>query len=897
MSVVSVASRTGLATILLFSLITIAYAGAPALPCEFYGKVTIDGVPAPIGTMIVAKLGDQERGQFVLEQEGVYGGAGTFDKRLKVVAEDSDLSSGTPTITFYIDGQKAWQESSFQPGVSLSLDLSVGGDAPVEPEQTVASPVAVPVEEPSPEPTQAEPTPDPSAEPSIEPVSQPVPMPVSVPPIPSVPGADIPEEPIAEPTSAESEPADGSLVAEFEADYVTGSAPLTVQFTDFSSGNPTMWSWDFGDGASDIVADPVHVYQDPGTYTVTLTISDMDGAMDSETKVHYITVDDSGDLVAKFSGEPASGFAPLSVYFADLSTGDPVSWSWDFGDGQSGTDQNMVHVYNQPGLFTVTLTVTDENGVTNSSQKEAYISVLAPGELVADYAAEPTTGVAPLSVKFSDKSEGLATLWSWDFGDGSSDIVANPSHVYEESGNYTVTLTISSQEGGIATKVRKDFIKVHEQPTPIPTMTVLPIPQVPETFYGTIRLYGEPISAGGIVEARVPGYDISSEFNPIKTAKGTFGKTGTFSPKMQVQGVPAGTEVEFWVADVDNSQVRAYVEADDGTLLWSVPYEPGKEKEIRLVVTGHQPSVIPTIPITPLPTDCPGVPSIPMTFAGSVHITTGNEYIDEKGSCTNCDPNAAFETLIEARIDGYDVTGPSNPIKMGSSGYFGGGNSSWTDKLSVQGRCVPEDLPITFWVTAPNWQVPAQAYIKEGSDYTWDVPYEASAEQQNLNLWVGPIPTAIPTVTPTPTPHAWSPQKFYGKAEFNGYPLRIGDRVMATTEGVDLNSPTNPISVSQLGSYGDPAGKELLTVEVPYTALNQSDPISFWIKPQGFEYWYLAWVKNPLSGEEWKTNYPFTPGSITNLDIRSSDREEFMYFYDIVTAVKHAILPDDYTGW
>ncbi|PKL59791.1 MAG: hypothetical protein CVV33_06020, partial [Methanomicrobiales archaeon HGW-Methanomicrobiales-4] len=81
MAAVSVAARTVLATILLFSIITIAYAGAPALPCEFYGKVTIEGSLAPVGTIVVAKVGEQERGQFVLEQEGVYGGPGTFDKR------------------------------------------------------------------------------------------------------------------------------------------------------------------------------------------------------------------------------------------------------------------------------------------------------------------------------------------------------------------------------------------------------------------------------------------------------------------------------------------------------------------------------------------------------------------------------------------------------------------------------------------------------------------------------------------------------------------------------------------------------------------------------------------------------------------------------------------------
>jgi PKD repeat protein len=468
--------------------------------------------------------------------------------------------------------------------------------------------------------------------------------------------------------------------------------------------------------------------------------------------------------------------------------------------------------------------------------------------------------------------------------------------VYDTPGNFTVTLTFSNQEGGISTKVKKSYLQVKAVPTPVPTMTVLPIPQVPETFYGTVEIFGVPISVGGMVEAVVPGYTLSGTNNPITTGKGKFGKVGTFAPKLEVQGIPVGTDIEFWVADDQNSKVRAYIMDDNGTLHWSLPYEPGKEKKIDLVVIKGQPTAIPTIPITPVPTDCPGVPSIPMTFAGDVHITTGEEYLLDNSSCMNCDPNAVVDTTVEARIEGYDVSGPANPIALTSAGYFGGGNSSWAGKLSVQGRCIPEESNLTFWVTAPNWQRPMQAYLKDGSDYSLEMPYEAARDNE-IHLWVGTIPAVIRTPTPTPTPQDWSPQRFYGKAEFNGYPLREGDRVMATTEGVDLNSPTNPITVLTFGEYGDALGNEMLTVQVPYTALNQSDPISFWIKPQGFEYWYKAGVKSPLSGESWKGSYPFTPGSITNLDMYSTDRAEFMYFYDLVTTIKNVILPDDYTGW
>jgi hypothetical protein len=171
---------------------------------------------------------------------------------------------------------------------------------------------------------------------------------------------------------------------------------------------------------------------------------------------------------------------------------------------------------------------------------------------------------------------------------------------------------------------------------------------------------------------------------------------------------------------------------------------------------------------------------------------------------------------------------------------------------------------------------------------------------ENPELFIsgpGPLPTVPQTPTPTPELSAWEPQYFYGKAEFNGYPLRVGDRVMATREGIDLSNPTNPVSVLTFGQYGDPVGKEMLAVDVPYESIEQRDPITFWIKPQDFEYWYKAEVKNPLSSSDWGDTYPFTPGSITNVDLRSSDRADFMYFYDIVDTISNCILPEDYSGW
>ncbi|NQU84228.1 MAG: right-handed parallel beta-helix repeat-containing protein, partial [Mariniphaga sp.] len=135
-----------------------------------------------------------------------------------------------------------------------------------------------------------------------------------------------------------------TLEADFSATPTSGIAPLTVNFTDLSTGNPTSWEWDFeNDGTIDsYVQNPEWVYNEPGTYTVSLTVSDGTDLSDTEIKADYITVIAVGPT-AGFTSDVTSGDAPLAVNFTDQSTqgtGIIDEWSWDFGDGNNSTLQN-----------------------------------------------------------------------------------------------------------------------------------------------------------------------------------------------------------------------------------------------------------------------------------------------------------------------------------------------------------------------------------------------------------------------------------------------------------------------------------------------------------------------------------------------------------------------------
>jgi len=164
-------------------------------------------------------------------------------------------------------------------------------------------------------------------------------------------------------------------VAAFSGTPTSGTAPLTVAFTDASTNSPTSWSWTFGDGGTSTAQNPSHTYTATGTYSVTLTATNSYGS-NSLTKTNYITVTapPTNPPVAAFSGTPTSGTAPLTVAFTDASTNSPTSWSWDFGDGGTSTLQNPSHTYTATGTYTVTLTATNAYG-SDSEIKIGYITV------------------------------------------------------------------------------------------------------------------------------------------------------------------------------------------------------------------------------------------------------------------------------------------------------------------------------------------------------------------------------------------------------------------------------------------------------------------------------------------------------------------------------------------
>lgn len=229
--------------------------------------------------------------------------------------------------------------------------------------------------------------------------------------------------------------------ADFSAAPVTGTAPLTVQFTDKSTGSINEWKWDFNDdGVIDsTVQNPKYTYTKAGTYSVTLTVSGPNGSS-TAIKTGYITVTApvNEPPSASFSAAPVSGEVPLTVKFTDKSTGTIDSWYWDFGDGTSSTEQNPTHIYTSPGKYTVTLTVSNAAG-SNTDTKADYINVT------------PKSAVELLAANFTGPilKSGWKRNCGWRFV-CKSDIAITKVMFY---GNYASKVTIWDDNGNLLASV------------------------------------------------------------------------------------------------------------------------------------------------------------------------------------------------------------------------------------------------------------------------------------------------------------------------------------------------------------------------------------------------------------------------------------------------------------
>ncbi|HXS54477.1 MAG TPA: PKD domain-containing protein [Hanamia sp.] len=237
-------------------------------------------------------------------------------------------------------------------------------------------------------------------------------------------------------------------------------AQTPATFINTSNPQPSSSAWNFGDGTNTVALNPVKVFKQPGTYTVTM-ISNNGACKDSISK--------SIQVIAKpqigFSASDTISCAiPFNVNFIN-SSANAASYFWDFGDGTNSINANPSHVYSKEGNYTVKLFVTNASGCTDSLVKTDFIKIKIP---VVTLDNLPGKGCAPLSHTFSATVNSVEPVikYQWNFGDGSSSNAINPAHVYTNEGKYTVTLVYTTAGGCTGTVTVTDAISVGSKPQP-----------------------------------------------------------------------------------------------------------------------------------------------------------------------------------------------------------------------------------------------------------------------------------------------------------------------------------------------------------------------------------------------------------------------------------------------
>lgn len=264
----------------------------------------------------------------------------------------------------------------------------------------------------------------------------------------------------------------------FNTGPTSGCAPLTVSFTNFSSGG-TIYAWDFGDGNVSGQYSTSHTYTVPGSYSVSFVVTN-----NCSFDTAFVQIDVWPQPSVSFSNSVDSACALDAIQFTNTSPDPLINLLWDFGDSSQSTLSNPIHNYALPGSYTVALAGT---GAVYGCIDTAITTIFIHPKPEAGFDSLVVDGCQPLIVNFNNTSQG-ASFYNWSFGDGNTSVLFAPSHTYYTAGSFPVSLVAESNFGCI------------------------------DTAYGNVTVRPKPISAFTISADSGCGTPWSVGFNNISTA-------------------------------------------------------------------------------------------------------------------------------------------------------------------------------------------------------------------------------------------------------------------------------------------------------------------------------------------------------------------------------------------
>jgi len=249
-------------------------------------------------------------------------------------------------------------------------------------------------------------------------------------------------------------------ISEFTENTTAFCVPEEVNFTDesISLNNIVSWNWDFGDGGSSTQQNPVYEYLNNGIFTVSLSVLDDKGC---ESIIVLNNLIDAKDVPqANFSSNISVSCDATEIITFNNSSLFSDNYTWSFGDGQISSLHSPLHNYIS-GIYNVTL-VSDNGICADTLVQNNLIEVGAV--ITPDFVSDNNSVCKQSDIQFTDMSTYSPDSWLWNFGDGQTSTLQNPTHSFLNSGNYSVSLTISKNGECIETIEKIDFIKIFEDP-------------------------------------------------------------------------------------------------------------------------------------------------------------------------------------------------------------------------------------------------------------------------------------------------------------------------------------------------------------------------------------------------------------------------------------------------
>lgn len=249
--------------------------------------------------------------------------------------------------------------------------------------------------------------------------------------------------------------------AQFSLSGFNGCTDTEFEFVNESTSPVaiTNYTWSFGDGSGSNQQNPKHTYAIEGKYTIGLTVKDANGC--SETKTFSDTIKVSKPLNISISASTTEACAsPMTTTFSPtITNGTAVEYLWDFGDGNSSTEQNPAYTYNADGSYNVTFSATTNTGCVNSKTFNDFIKINT-----FDVDFEPASSLCDnTSIQFKATANSTMGTWQWDLGNGESATTQNATTTYTSASNYTISLQGTSSIGCVKSKTKT--YKINARPT------------------------------------------------------------------------------------------------------------------------------------------------------------------------------------------------------------------------------------------------------------------------------------------------------------------------------------------------------------------------------------------------------------------------------------------------